>query len=173
MRLSSLADYAIVVMSATARATPDLRLSATDLSARTGVPLPTTQKLLGRLAGEGLLHSARGTGGGFTLSRPADQITLADIIEAVEGPIALTSCVEEVRHECALEDNCRVRPHWGAVNGAIRGALAGVTLDSLSRDVPATTFPHVPPPVATADHYGQVEGRAHHRVSTALDTNGF
>lgn len=136
MRLSSLADYAIVVMSAAARADGDARLSATDIAAQTGVPLPTAQKLLGRLAGAGLLESSRGTGGGFALARPAEAISLADIVEAVEGPIAMTACVEEGegRHDCALESNCRVRPHWGAVNGAIRGALAGVTLTSLSRE---------------------------------------
>ncbi|MDX3910782.1 MAG: SUF system Fe-S cluster assembly regulator [Sphingobium sp.] len=137
MRLSSLADYAIVVMSAAAaRADEDARLSATDIALRTGVPLPTAQKLLGRLAVAGLLESARGAGGGFALARSADSISLADIVEAVEGPIAMTACVEEgaARHDCALESSCRVRPHWGAVNGAIRGALAGVSLNSLSRE---------------------------------------
>ncbi|WP_338331140.1 SUF system Fe-S cluster assembly regulator [Rhizorhapis sp. SPR117] len=135
MRLSSLADYAIVVMSAIARHDGDLRFSATMLADETGVPLPTAQKLMGRLASAGLLESARGTGGGFALVRPAIEISLADIVEAVEGPIAMTACIEEARHECALEDNCRVRPHWGAVNGAIRGALAGVSLESLAHDV--------------------------------------
>lgn len=140
MRLSSLADYAIVVMSAAAREQAQLgggaRLSATDISSRTGVPLPTAQKLMGRLASSGLLESARGTGGGFALARDAATITLADIVEAVEGPIAMTACVEgdEARHDCALESNCRVRPHWDAVNGAIRDALAGVTLTSLARE---------------------------------------
>jgi FeS assembly SUF system regulator len=136
MRLSSLADYAIVVMSCAARASDDMRLSATDIALQTGVPLPTAQKLLGRLAGAGLLESARGTSGGFALARPAEAISLADIVEAVEGPIAMTACVEEGagRHDCALEGSCRVRPHWGAVNGAIRGALAGVSLNCLSRE---------------------------------------
>lgn len=136
MRLSSLADYAIVVMTAAARAEGIVRLSATDLAAQTGVPLPTTQKLMGRLAAAGLLESTRGTGGGFALTRPAEEISLADIVEAVEGPIAMTACVENDagRHDCALESNCRVRPHWSAVNGVIRGALAGVSLTSLSRE---------------------------------------
>lgn len=136
MRLSSLADYAIVVMSAAARA-GDARVSATDIAIRTGVPLPTAQKLLGRLAAEGLLESARGSGGGFALARRAETISLADIIEAVEGPIAMTACVEvgEGRHDCVLESNCRIRPHWGAVNDAIRDALAGVSLTSLSREI--------------------------------------
>ena len=139
MKLSSLADYAVVMMSAAARHCGGLaRLNATLLAEETGVPLPTAQKLVSRLSAAGLLESARGTGGGFRLARPAAAISLADIVEAVEGPIAMTSCVDEARHDCAIEDNCRVRPHWGAVNGAVRGALAGVSLASLCADpVPA------------------------------------
>ena len=134
MRLSSLADYAVVMLSAAARMGPDARLSATELSADTGVPLPTAQKLLGRLSTAGLLVSARGSAGGFALARDPEKISLADIVEAVEGPIQMTSCVDEARHECALEEGCRVRPHWGTVNGAIRNALAEVTLTSLAAE---------------------------------------
>ena len=132
MRLSSLADYAIVMMSAAARHHADASLSATSLAGETGVPLPTAQKLTGRLAAAGLLVSARGSAGGFRLARRADAIDLAEIIEAVEGPIALTTCVDEHRDECGLHHSCQVKPHWGAVNGAVRGALAGVSLASLS-----------------------------------------
>jgi Rrf2 family protein len=108
------------------------RLNATLLAEQTGVPLPTAQKLVSRLSAAGLLESARGTGGGVRLSRPPSAITLADIIEAVEGPIALTTCVDLERHDCALDGHCQVRPHWPQVNAAIRGALAGVSLTSLS-----------------------------------------
>ena len=94
MRLTSLADYAVVMMAAAARHPAGARLSATLLAEETGVPLPTAQKLISRLAAAGLLATARGTGGGFRLARPAGEISLADIIEAVEGPIAMTSCVE-------------------------------------------------------------------------------
>ena len=132
MRLTSLADYAVVMMAAAARHGPGVRLSAALLAEETGVPLPTAQKLMGRLAGAGLLVSARGTGGGFELLRGAQEISLADIIEAVEGPIAMTACADTARHDCALEQNCQVRPHMSAVSGAVRGALAGVSLASLS-----------------------------------------
>jgi FeS assembly SUF system regulator len=132
MRLTSLADYAVVMMAAAARHGGDARLSATMLAGETGVPLPTAQKLMGRLAGAGLLTSARGTGGGFTLARGPEGISLADIIEAVEGPIAMTNCIEGAAHDCALEGSCRVKPHLNVVNGAVRGALAGVSLASLS-----------------------------------------
>src|SRR3546814_15027313 len=102
MRLSSLADYAVVVMSAIARHDGDMRFSATMLADETGVPLPTAQKLMGRLAGVGLLESARGTGGGFALARPAARISLADITESVEGPIAMTPRSDDRRgwREC-------------------------------------------------------------------------
>ena len=137
MRLSSLADYAVVMMSAAARHCGGVaRLNATSLAEETGLPLPTVQKLVSRLSAAGLIESARGTGGGFRLSRPAAAISLADIVEAIEGPIAMTSCVEGGRHDCCIEENCRVKPHWNVVNGAVKGALAGVSLASLS-GVPA------------------------------------
>ena len=133
MRLTSLADYAVVMMAAAARHKLGAPLSATLLAGETGVPLPTAQKLTGRLAAAGLLVTARGTGGGFRLARSAPEISLADIVEAVEGPIFMTSCADAERHECALESACQVRPHMGAVNGAIRGALGAVSLEQLSR----------------------------------------
>jgi FeS assembly SUF system regulator len=133
MRLSSLADYAVVMMAAAARhCGAHARLNATVLADETGLPLPTVQKLVSRLSAAGLVESARGTGGGFRLSRPAAAISLAEIIEAIEGPIALTTCVDEGRHDCAVEGACRVKPHMPDVNGAVRGALASVSLSSLS-----------------------------------------
>ena len=133
MRLSHLADYAVVLMTAAARRNPGERLSATELSGETGVPLPTTQKLMGQLAACGLLTSARGASGGFALARPANEISLADIVEAVEGPIALTMCSDSNNHECILDAHCRVKPHIGIVGNAVRGALGAVTLTELAR----------------------------------------
>ena len=132
MRLTSLADYAVVMLAAAARHPAGARLSAGTLASETGVPLPTAQKLMGRLAAAGLLTSARGTGGGFVLARAADGISLADIIEAVEGPIAMTNCIEGSASECALEGSCRVKPHLNVANHAVRGALQSVSLASLS-----------------------------------------
>lgn len=135
MRLSAQADYAVVMMSAAARHCGGTRLNATLLAGETGLPLPTVQKLVSRLSAAGLIESTRGTGGGFRLSRPPAAISLADIVEAIEGPIALTTCVDAGRHDCAVEGNCRVKPHANAINGAVRGALAGVSLSSLSSQV--------------------------------------
>lgn len=133
MRLSSLADYAVLMMSAAARHCGAAKVNATTLSAETGIPLPTAQKLVSRLSSAGLFESTRGTGGGVRLSRPPAAISLADIVEAVEGPIAMTACVDTSRHDCALEGGCAVRPHMSIVNNVIRDALASVSLASLSR----------------------------------------
>ncbi|MGI4731158.1 MAG: SUF system Fe-S cluster assembly regulator [Janthinobacterium lividum] len=164
MRLSSLADYAIVMMSAAARhagSVGDGRLNATRLADETRVPLPTAQKLVSRLASAGLIESTRGTGGGFVLARPAADISLADIIEAVEGRIALTTCVDTQTHDCALDHHCSVKPHWGVVNEAVRGALADVSLAQLSTP---------PSPFVSSD----VETPSlQPRFSTALEANGI
>ncbi len=132
MRLSSMADYAVVTMSAAARHCGGTRVSAAQLAEETGLPAPTVQKLVSLLSAAGLLRSIRGAGGGLQLARPAAAISLADIVEAVEGPIALTACIEAGRHDCGLEKSCSVRPHWPLVNEALRGALAQVPLTRLS-----------------------------------------
>jgi Rrf2 family protein len=121
------------MMTAAARRQGGERLSASTLAEETGVPLPTAQKLMGKLAGAGLLNSVRGAGGGFTLARPGEAISLADIIEAVEGPIAMTQCSgSEEASDCALDAHCRVKPHMNVVSNAVRGALGAVSLQSLT-----------------------------------------
>lgn len=132
MRLSNLADYAVVTMSQAARHCGGGRVSAAELAAETGLPAPTVQKLVSKLVAAGLLRSVRGAGGGLQLARPAAAITLADIVEAVEGPIALTACSDG--GECAVDHDCRVRPHWPLVNTALRGALANISLVQLAQE---------------------------------------
>jgi FeS assembly SUF system regulator len=133
MRLTAQADYAVVLLAAAARhCGVSGRLNATLIAEETGLPLPTVQKLVSRLSAAGLIESTRGTGGGFRLARPPATITLADIVEAIEGPIGLTTCVDPAAHDCAVGGTCHVRPHMSHVNGAVRGALAGVTLATLS-----------------------------------------
>ena len=131
MRLTHLADYAVVLMTAAARREVGARLSATELAAETGVPLPTAQKLMGHLTTAGLLSSVRGAGGGFTMARPVADISLADIVEAVEGPIAMTVCTGGST-DCALDAHCRVKPHMGIVGAKVRGALGAVSLQELA-----------------------------------------
>ncbi len=131
MRLSSLADYAIRLMAEAACACGGVHLNATRLAERTGVPLPTTQKLVRMLVHADLLRSERGAAGGIKLARPAAAITMVDIIEAIEGPIALTACVG-AEPNCIIEERCNMGGHMARVNNAVRGALADVSLASLS-----------------------------------------
>ncbi len=133
MRLTHLADYAVVLMTAAARRPASARLSATELAAETGVPLPTAQKLMSQLVASGLLSSVRGAGGGFTLAKPGSDISLAEIVEAVEGPIAMTICSgHEGVSDCALDAHCRVKPHMSIISNTVRGALGAVSLQSLA-----------------------------------------
>ncbi|MBS0478124.1 MAG: hypothetical protein JSR79_02355, partial [Proteobacteria bacterium] len=74
-------------------------------------------------------------------------ITLADIVEAIEGPIAMTACVDHGAHDCCVEQSCKVKPHWNAVNGAVRGALAGIALSDLARFPGESRGPGVSGPI--------------------------
>ena len=131
IRLTNLADYAVVVMTAAAKAR-DPRLAAGSVAAATGLPAPTVAKLMGSLAKAGLLTSSRGVAGGFRLAREAGEITLADIVEAIDGPIALTACCHEISSDCAIEGACAVKPHIGIVTRTVRDALKAVTLAQLA-----------------------------------------
>ena len=132
IRLTNLADYAVVVMTAAARC-PDVKLSAAAVATTTGIPAPTVAKLMGTLARAGLLTASRGVSGGFTLAGAPGAISIAAIIEAVDGPIALTNCLAGETHDCAIEGHCGVRGHWAPINRAVRDALAAVTLAELVR----------------------------------------
>ncbi len=139
-RLNRLTDYAVVVMSQMALR-PDETNSAHDIAEETGVPLPTVSKLLGTLARAGLMTSQRGVSGGYSLSRPAEQITMAEIIQALEGPIALTACVDGAESNCDVELLCPMRGNWNRVNTAIHAALSSVTLADMSLSIPTFGVP--------------------------------
>ncbi len=130
IRLTNLADYAVVLMCEMSHA--DMRLSAHDLAETTRIPAPTVAKILNALGKSGLLVSHRGLKGGFALSRGADEITIANIIEAIDGPISLTHCAETGTSDCCYDDICQMRPHWQVINSAVRGALNDVKLSALA-----------------------------------------
>ncbi|MEL7197863.1 MAG: SUF system Fe-S cluster assembly regulator [Pseudomonadota bacterium] len=136
MRLSNLADYAVITMAQAASHCGGGRVSAAELASETGLPVPTVQKLVSKLTAASLLRSVRGVGGGLQLARPAAAISVADIVEAVEGPIALTACVHG--EDCDFEAGCTMKPHWPLINTAMRGALAGISLDQLRSDTAPT-----------------------------------
>jgi FeS assembly SUF system regulator len=136
IRLTNLADYAVVVMAAAARE-PGVKLSAARVAELTMIPAPTVAKLMGTLARGGLLTASRGVAGGFTLSRDPANISVVDVVEAVDGPIALTSCAGNDVNDCVMEGHCAIRGHWAPINQAVRGALAAVTLADLVRPAAA------------------------------------
>ncbi len=127
LRLNRLTDYAVVVLTQMARR-PDCLASAQHIADQGSLPLPTVAKLLNGLARAGIVASHRGATGGYALGRPASEITVADIVQALEGPIALTACVEGSSDPCEVSSLCPMAGNWNKVNQAIRGALASVTL---------------------------------------------
>ncbi|MEJ2015344.1 MAG: SUF system Fe-S cluster assembly regulator [Limibacillus sp.] len=140
-RLNRLTDYAVVVMSQLALREEET-LSAQQLARETAVPLPTVSKVLGLLAKDGLIVSQRGASGGYTLAQAPERITMAAIIQAIEGPIALTACVDGSEDSCASESLCPIRGTWDRVNQAIQGALDSVTLAEMAASF--LTFPPAP-----------------------------
>jgi FeS assembly SUF system regulator len=127
IRLTRLADYAVVLMSHLAYH-PDELYNATDTAEATGLPMPTVSKILGLMAKGGLLTSHRGLNGGFTLARPPAEISVADVVCLVDGPIALTECVDDAASDCSFELACPARGPWHKINAAVKHALEGVTL---------------------------------------------
>jgi FeS assembly SUF system regulator len=142
IRLSRLADYAVLLMSRMATA-PDAVHNAVDLAQGTGVPTPTVSKLLATLTRASLLTSVRGAKGGYTLAQQARAITVAQIIAAIDGPIAITSCLEHPG-SCGVETLCSSRAGWATINRAISNALEGVTLADLNAPM---QFPPLSRPV--------------------------
>jgi FeS assembly SUF system regulator len=130
IRLSRLADYGVVLMSHIAFSQPTSH-NAQAVARATAIPLPTTSKLLSTLAGAGVLAAVRGTKGGYKLARRPEQISLADIISAIDGPIALTQCIEHGPGHCELEGSCRSRTGWHTINRAVRKAMENVSLADL------------------------------------------
>jgi len=131
IRLNRITDYAVVVLTQLARAPNEVR-TAPQLAEDSAVPLPTVSKLLKQLAHEGVIVSHRGVNGGYTLARAPEDISVLEIIGALEGPVALTSCVDGSHSTCEVETLCPMRGNWNRVNDAIRGALLQVTLADMA-----------------------------------------
>jgi FeS assembly SUF system regulator len=133
IRLTKLADYGVLLMSHIAAA-PDSLHSASSLARAASVSVPTVSKILKSLARKGLLVSHRGASGGYTLARPPAEISVAAVIAAMEGPIAVTECTDDATHgDCVVESVCRVRTNWQRINDAVRGALEQITLEEMAQ----------------------------------------
>lgn len=144
IRLSRLADYGVVLMTRMAQA-PAAVHTAVDLAEATGLPVPTVSKVLATLCRSGALHSVRGARGGYSLAAPATEITVARIISAIDGPIALTQCIEDGPGSCGVESLCLTRRGWRLINQAVSSALESVTLADI---VDAPMFPEPTAPIA-------------------------
>ena len=130
LRISKLTDYATVILARLA-AEPDRRFTAAQIAAETHLAAPTVSKLLKQLHRQGLVISTRGSAGGYLLARPATQITAAQILDALDGPVALTECSGAASH-CGIERTCRVGHSWQRVNIAILRSLQEITLLELA-----------------------------------------
>lgn len=133
LRLSKLTDYGTVVLSQMARDPARLHAAA-EIAAATHLAAPTVSKLLKLFAKAGLVTSHRGARGGYSLARPADEITAVQIIDAIEGPVAITQC--SMSHSrCGIEAVCGIGHNWQRISLAIRDSLRSVTLAQLARPV--------------------------------------
>jgi FeS assembly SUF system regulator len=133
LRISKLTDYAIMVMVELNEARGEV-LSAQTLAARSHLELPTVSKVLKLLSRAGLVQSFRGVNGGYSMDREAATISVAEIIAAIEGPIAMTECSIEVGL-CSQEHNCTLRGNWQRISSAVARAMESVTLDEMSKPI--------------------------------------
>jgi len=131
LRIRKLTDYGIVLLARFAQEVGGGARSAREMAEATGLPAAAVSKMLKILAAAELLHSHRGAKGGYSLARPPEEVTVAEILELLEGPIALMECTEGPGH-CHQESNCQVRAPWQRINHAIQGTLERVTLAELA-----------------------------------------
>ncbi len=136
IRLSKMADYGIVLLTHVVQAGSQA-LTARELAERSGLPLPTVSKLLKALCRGGLLASARGARGGYSLARAAAAISVVEMIAAIDGPIAITACSEAAPGLCGLEHTCPVRSNWQRINQVVVRALGQLSLHDMQRPAPA------------------------------------
>jgi FeS assembly SUF system regulator len=130
LRMSKLTDYGIVLLThMSLDGAPPVR-TAQELAQASRVPLPTVSKILKELCRAGVVVSHRGRHGGYSLARPAEQISVAAIVEALEGPVSVTEC-SEAHGLCALEPTCLAKAHWGPISRAIQGTLERLPLSAL------------------------------------------
>ena len=132
IRMTKLTDYGIVLLTHIARHPERLTRNAPELAAAAHLPLPTVSKVLKILARERMLVPHRGAKGGFSLARVPEEITVADIITALEGPIALTECSAHGAGLCGIERLCPVSTNWQRINRAVLEALRGITLAEMA-----------------------------------------
>jgi len=128
LRITKITDYGFILLAHMASQERESLHNAKDLSASINIPLPTVSKVLKILTQGGILQSHQGSKGGYSLARAANKISAAEIIEAIEGPVAITDC----SGADGCDRNCQVSPRWQQVNSAVIGALKGLTLADMA-----------------------------------------
>ena len=152
VRLSRLTDYGIVLMAHLAererRSDSSSPHNAREVAEETSLPLPVVSKILKSLARQGLLVSQRGAKGGYTLARIPEQISVAEMITAVDGPIALTECSSNAPSLCEIELTCPVRSNWATITASVRRALEDLTLEQMALPSLECNITHIGQPKA-------------------------
>ncbi len=139
-RISRLTDYGIVIMAHLAECEDDDSHNARELAEDTQLPAPVVSKILKSLTRAGLLISQRGSKGGYSLARTPGEISVVEMITALEGPVGITECTIQPG-ACAQESSCQVRDPWQRINSAVRAALERITLADLAKPIdPARSF---------------------------------
>jgi FeS assembly SUF system regulator len=140
VKLGKLTDYGLVIMTCIARNEGVPLRTARDLALESKLPLSTVSKLLKELLQSGLLVSHRGIKGGYILARDPHEISLVEIIAAIEGPMALTECSTDVSGLCNIESCCPIKTNQRIINQAVRGVLERITLSDLVQPLQLTTI---------------------------------
>jgi FeS assembly SUF system regulator len=135
IRMTKQADYGIVLMTRMA-GSPERLFTAPELATESHLPQPTVSKVLKLLARGGLLESHRGVKGGYTLAQEPEGISVAEVIDALDGPISITECIDDAPGECSQEAICPVRGNWQRINRAIREALEAISLAEMVHPLP-------------------------------------
>ena len=148
LRVTKLTDYASVVLTVLA-SDPAAVLSASELAERAGLEVPTVAKLLKPRAQAGLVEGFRGANGGYKLARDAADISLVEIVEAMEGPLGMTECSVHAG-QCGIEDSCGVRANWRRINDVVADALRGVSLAQMLGPMPPAPRKGIPVQLANA-----------------------
>tara|TARA_B100001113_G_scaffold112594_1_gene91444 strand:+ start:932 stop:1384 length:453 start_codon:yes stop_codon:yes gene_type:complete len=131
MKINKLTDYSIVIMTNMVIKNEKAMYTAKELSEITEIPLPTVTRILKMLSNKELLESQRGAQGGYSLTRSSNDISVAEVIEAMEGPIALTECASEACG-CSFEPNCAVGKPWQKINKAVNSVLQNINIAEMS-----------------------------------------
>ncbi len=134
LKISRITDYGVVLVTRLAALEGADVCSVRDLARETGIPQPTASKILKQLARDGIVASERGAQGGYRLARRPEEMSVAEVITALEGPIGVTECgTHEADDDCELSGRCGVRGNWQRINEAIAAALRDITLAEMAQ----------------------------------------